>query len=130
MRVFRGQFCRGRTPHAVPKLWISPALHTQAATTDTYFLDSASDVSYFFEEKAFNEDGTLRQAKGLSINKIGHGNMPWRASGQGGADDGTVAPTWRGHAAHARVTDRACVQREVHAFDVSGPGGAGGHHPA
>lgn len=44
----------------------------QTSKTDTYFLDSASATSYFFEEKAFNEDGTLRQAKGLSINKIGH----------------------------------------------------------
>ena len=48
----------------------------QASKTDAYFLDSASATSYFFEEKAFNEDGTLRQAKGLSINKIGHGAYP------------------------------------------------------
>lgn len=26
----------------------------------------------FFEEEAFGEDGQLRQAKALSINKIGH----------------------------------------------------------
>ena len=30
-------------------------------------------MSFFFEEDAFAEDGSLRQAKALSINKIGHG---------------------------------------------------------
>jgi phytanoyl-CoA hydroxylase len=39
---------------------------------DTYFLDSASQINYFFEEKAFNETGQLQQPKELSINKIGH----------------------------------------------------------
>lgn len=39
---------------------------------DTYFLDSASQINYFFEEKAFNEAGQLQQPKELSINKIGH----------------------------------------------------------
>lgn len=39
---------------------------------DDYFLDSANDVSCFFEEDAFDATGTLRQAKSLSINKIGH----------------------------------------------------------
>ena len=45
----------------------------QTAKTDQYFLDSASNVSFFFEEEAFGADGSLRQAKALSINKIGHG---------------------------------------------------------
>ena len=45
----------------------------QTKKTDQYFLDSASNVSFFFEEDAFAEDGSLRQAKALSINKIGHG---------------------------------------------------------
>ena len=46
---------------------------TQTKKTDQYFLDSANEVSFFFEEDAFAEDGSLRQAKALSINKIGHG---------------------------------------------------------
>ena len=45
----------------------------QDSTTDNYFLDSANNVSCFFEEKAFDEDGNLKQAKSKSINKIGHG---------------------------------------------------------
>jgi phytanoyl-CoA hydroxylase len=37
-----------------------------------YFLGSAETVRCFFEEEAFAPDGSLRQAKSLSINKIGH----------------------------------------------------------
>jgi len=44
----------------------------QVAKTDSYFLDSAGYISFFFEEKAFDQHGVLRQAKELSINKIGH----------------------------------------------------------
>ena len=47
----------------------------QVFNTNRYFLDSANTVSFFFEEKAFKDDGqTLQQAKALSINKIGHGD--------------------------------------------------------
>ena len=46
---------------------------TQIKKTDQYFLESANEVSFFFEEDALAEDGSLRQAKALSINKIGHG---------------------------------------------------------
>jgi phytanoyl-CoA hydroxylase len=41
--------------------------------SDDYFLKSAGNISYFFEEKAFDDKGELRQSKALSINKIGHG---------------------------------------------------------
>lgn len=51
----------------------SSSFDTQTKKTDQYFLDSANEVSFFFEEDAFAEDGSLRQAKALSINKIGHG---------------------------------------------------------
>lgn len=44
----------------------------QTRTSDDYFLGSGSDVRFFFEEEAFLPDGSLRQAKALSINKIGH----------------------------------------------------------
>ncbi|KAK9831483.1 hypothetical protein WJX81_000800 [Elliptochloris bilobata] len=44
----------------------------QTSKTDQYFLDSASNISFFFEEEAFDANGSLRQAKALSINKIGH----------------------------------------------------------
>ncbi|MDZ7854729.1 phytanoyl-CoA dioxygenase family protein [Sphaerotilus sp.] len=44
----------------------------QARTTDRVFLDSADGIACFFEEDAFDAAGHLRQAKALSINKIGH----------------------------------------------------------
>jgi phytanoyl-CoA hydroxylase len=44
----------------------------QAKHTDAYFLASGDKVRCFFEEEAFDAAGTLRQAKALSINKIGH----------------------------------------------------------
>ena len=44
----------------------------QSRTMDDYFVASANEVGCFFEEEAFDEEGVLRQAKALSINKIGH----------------------------------------------------------
>ena len=44
----------------------------QLKTTDDYFLRSDNTIRCFFEEEAFDQQGTLRQDKSLSINKIGH----------------------------------------------------------
>ncbi|KAL3735095.1 hypothetical protein ACJRO7_024268 [Eucalyptus globulus] len=44
----------------------------QQQHTDDYFYESAENVSFFFEEKAFGDDGNLKQPKQLSINKVGH----------------------------------------------------------
>jgi phytanoyl-CoA hydroxylase len=44
----------------------------QNRTTDDYFLTSGDKIRFFFEENAFNSDGTLKYAKEKSINKIGH----------------------------------------------------------
>jgi phytanoyl-CoA hydroxylase len=46
--------------------------HEQTRTSDDYFLSSGDQIRFFFEENAFRPDGTLRQDKLLSINKIGH----------------------------------------------------------
>ena len=44
----------------------------QTRTSDDYFLESGDKIRFFFEEDAFNADGTLKQSKERSINKIGH----------------------------------------------------------
>lgn len=46
--------------------------HEQTRTSDEYFLSSGDKVRFFFEENAFRPDGSLRQDKTLSINKLGH----------------------------------------------------------
>jgi phytanoyl-CoA hydroxylase len=46
--------------------------HEQNRLTDDYFLTSGNKIRFFFEENAFNADGTLKYEKEKSINKIGH----------------------------------------------------------
>lgn len=46
--------------------------HEQSRVADEYFMKSANKISFFFEEHAFLPDGTLKQSKQRSINKIGH----------------------------------------------------------
>jgi len=44
----------------------------QTRASDDYFLESGDKIRFFFEEDAFAPDGSLRQGKERSINKIGH----------------------------------------------------------
>jgi len=44
----------------------------QNRLTDDYFMSSGDKIRFFFEENAFNADGTLKYEKEKSINKIGH----------------------------------------------------------
>nr|KJB15429.1 hypothetical protein B456_002G178300 [Gossypium raimondii] len=44
----------------------------QVQLTSEYFYESAEKISFFFEEKAFDDNGNLKQPKELSINKVGH----------------------------------------------------------
>jgi len=46
--------------------------HEQNRLTDEYFLTSGDKIRFFFEENAFQPDGTLKYEKEKSINKIGH----------------------------------------------------------
>ena len=68
----------------------------QTSKTDQYFLDSASSVSFFFEEKAFDQAGQLVKPKHLAVNKIGHGG--WAAGRRGGRMlvGGTAGPAVAG----------------------------------
>ncbi len=44
----------------------------QNRLSDDYFLESGDKIRFFFEEAAFLPDGSLKQNKEHSINKIGH----------------------------------------------------------
>lgn len=44
----------------------------QDRIADDYFLNSGDKIRFFFEEHAFNADGTLKYEKEKCINKIGH----------------------------------------------------------
>lgn len=46
--------------------------HEQSRLSDDYFLTSGDKIRFFFEEEAFLPNGTLKQDKEKSINKIGH----------------------------------------------------------
>jgi phytanoyl-CoA hydroxylase len=46
--------------------------HEQSRIADDYFMTSGDSIRFFFEENAFLPDGTLKQPKERSINKIGH----------------------------------------------------------
>src|SRR5262249_30867480 len=50
---------------------VSPTADRRHAA-DEYFRSSGDKIRFFFEEEAFDAAGKLRQAKELSINKIGH----------------------------------------------------------
>jgi phytanoyl-CoA hydroxylase len=69
LRVRAEELVRDFDPAGVVSIF---STHEQTRTSDDYFLDSGDKIRFFFEENAFLPDGTLRQTKERSINKIGH----------------------------------------------------------
>ena len=63
------ELVRGFDPAEVVSIF---STHEQDRLTDDYFLTSGDKIRFFFEENAFNADGTLKYEKEKSINKIGH----------------------------------------------------------
>ena len=69
LRAQAEELVRGFDPAGVVSIF---STHEQTRTSDDYFLESGDRIRFFFEENAFLPDGTLRQTKERSINKIGH----------------------------------------------------------
>ena len=69
LRARAEQLVRDFDPAGVVSIF---STHEQTRTSDDYFLESGDKIRFFFEENAFLPDGTLRQTKERSINKIGH----------------------------------------------------------
>ncbi len=69
LRARAEEMVRGFDPQGVVSIF---STREQTRASDNYFLESGDKIRFFFEEHAFLSDGTLRQAKEQSINKIGH----------------------------------------------------------
>src|SRR5437870_5412142 len=69
LRARAGDLVRDFDPQGLVSIF---STHEQTRTSDDYFLESGDKIRFFFEENAFRPDGTLRQSKERSINKIGH----------------------------------------------------------
>ena len=69
LRMRAGQLVQEFDPAGVTSIFTT---HEQSRLADEYFLESGDKIRFFFEEDAFLPDGTLKQSKAQSINKIGH----------------------------------------------------------
>ncbi len=69
LRRRAGELVAGFDPEGVVSIF---STREQTRTSDDYFLTSGDKIRFFFEEGAFRADGSLRQSKEHSINKIGH----------------------------------------------------------
>jgi phytanoyl-CoA hydroxylase len=69
LRARAAELVRDFDPRGVVSIF---STQEQTRTSDEYFLESGDKIRFFFEEHAFLPDGSLRQTKEQSINKIGH----------------------------------------------------------
>ena len=69
LRARAEELVQGFDPQEVVSIF---STNEQNRLTDDYFLTSGDKIRFFFEENAFNADGTLKYEKEKSINKIGH----------------------------------------------------------
>jgi len=69
LRTRAAQLVHNFDPHGIASIF---STHEQNRLANDYFLGSAAKIHFFFEEDAFLPNGTLKQSKEKSINKIGH----------------------------------------------------------
>ena len=69
LRTRAGELVHDFEPNDIVSIF---STREQNRRSDDYFLNSGDKIRFFFEEDAFHPDGTLKQSKEQSINKIGH----------------------------------------------------------
>ncbi len=69
LRARAAELVAGFDPREVVSIF---STREQTRRSDDYFLRSGERISFFFEEEAFLPDGSLRENKEFSLNKIGH----------------------------------------------------------
>lgn len=69
LRERMGELVREFNPAGLVSIFTT---QEQSRIADEYFMTSGDKIRFFFEENAFLPDGTLKQSKERSINKVGH----------------------------------------------------------
>jgi len=69
LRRRAGELVAGFDPETVKSVFSTTK---QSQLDDRYFIESGDKIRFFLEADAFGDDGRLRQAKDMSLNKMGH----------------------------------------------------------